>query len=49
LSPDTYDLATPLKVENDILASCPRQPEGIIEFPIGEESGVTGDGGAVEP
>lgn len=27
---------------------CPRQPEGIIEFPIAEESAVTGDGGAVE-
>jgi hypothetical protein len=24
------------------------QPEGVIEFPIGEESGVTGDGRAVE-
>jgi len=24
------------------------QSEGIIEFPIGKESGVTGDGGAVE-
>jgi hypothetical protein len=27
---------------------CPGQPGGIIEFPLGEESGVTGDGGAVE-
>jgi hypothetical protein len=27
---------------------CPCQPEGIIEYPIGEESGVTGDSGAVE-
>ena len=24
------------------------QAEGVVEFPIGQESGVTGDGGAVE-